>query len=42
MKHIYWVGIKESEIQMCSHLFEGSITFIGSEIFLFQPAMIIS
>ncbi|MCI9066972.1 MAG: hypothetical protein HFI53_14165 [Lachnospiraceae bacterium] len=30
MKHIYWVGIKESEIQMCSHLFEGSITFIGS------------
>ena len=30
MKHIYWVGIKESEIRTCKHLFEGSITFIGS------------
>lgn len=30
MKHIYWVGIKESEINACRHLFQGSITFIGS------------
>lgn len=30
MKHIYWVGVKESEIQTCKHIFEGSITFIGS------------
>lgn len=30
MKHIYWVGIKESEIKVCKHLFEGSVTFIGS------------
>ncbi len=30
MKHIYWVGVKESEIQTCKFLFEGSITFIGS------------
>ena len=30
MKHIYWVGVKESEIQTCKHLFEGSVTFIGS------------
>lgn len=30
MKHIYWVGVKESEIQACRHLFEGSVTFIGS------------
>ena len=30
MKHIYWVGIKESEIKACRHLFEGSVTFIGS------------
>ena len=30
MENIYWVGVKESEIQMCKHLFKGSITFIGS------------
>lgn len=30
MEHIYWVGVKESEIRTCRHLFEGSITFIGS------------
>lgn len=30
MKHIYWVGVKESEIRTCKHLFEGSVTFIGS------------
>lgn len=30
MKHIYWVGVKESEIQTCKFLFEGSITFIGT------------
>ncbi len=30
MEHIYWVGIKESEIRSCKHLFEGSVTFIGS------------
>ena len=30
MRHIYWVGVKESEIQTCKHLFDGSVTFIGS------------
>lgn len=30
MKHLYWVGIKESEIRTCRHLFEGSVTFIGT------------
>ncbi len=30
MKHIYWVGIKESEIRTCKHLFDGSVTFIGT------------
>jgi len=30
MKHIYWIGVKESEIRTCIHLFEGSVTFIGS------------
>lgn len=30
MRHIYWIGVKESEIQTCKHLFEGSVTFIGS------------
>lgn len=30
MEHIYWVGIKESEIRSCRGLFEGSVTFIGS------------
>ena len=30
MKHIYWVGLKESEIQACNFLFEGSVTFIGT------------
>lgn len=30
MAKIFWVGIKESEIRLCKHLFDGSITFIGS------------
>lgn len=30
MSKIYWVGTKESELRSCKHLFDGSITFIGS------------
>lgn len=30
MEQIYWVGIKETEIRTCKHLFSGSITFIGT------------
>lgn len=30
MKHLYWVGINESEIEFCKELFEKSITINGS------------
>lgn len=30
MKQLFWVGIKESEIRTCKHLFTGSVTYSGS------------
>lgn len=30
MINLYWVGIKESEIRSCKHLFAGSITYNGT------------
>lgn len=30
MEALYWVGIKESEISLCSDLFAGSVTYSGS------------
>ena len=32
MKDLYWVGIKESDIDGCENLYEGSITILGSGI----------
>lgn len=32
MKDLYWVGIKESDIDGCEDLYEGSITILGSGI----------
>lgn len=30
MEQLFWVGIKESEIRTCRHLFAGSVTYSGS------------
>lgn len=30
MKNLYWIGIKESDIEGCNELYEGSLTILGS------------